>query len=39
MREIGFQVEAPMPILMEDQAAIRQLETEGSMSSVKHVDV
>uniref|UniRef100_A0AAV1TAY0 Uncharacterized protein n=1 Tax=Peronospora matthiolae TaxID=2874970 RepID=A0AAV1TAY0_9STRA len=39
MREIGFQVEAPMSMLMDNQAAIRQLETEGSMSSVKHVDV
>uniref|UniRef100_A0AAV1U218 Polyprotein n=1 Tax=Peronospora matthiolae TaxID=2874970 RepID=A0AAV1U218_9STRA len=39
MREIGFQVEAPISMLMDNQAAIRQLETEGSMSSVKHVDV
>ena len=28
-----------MAMLMENQAAIRQLETKGSMSSVKHVDV
>ena len=28
-----------MSMLMDNQAAIRQLETEGSMSSVKHVDV
>ena len=39
MREIGLKVEAPMSMLMDNQAAIRQLETEGSMSSVKHVDV
>ena len=39
MRKIGFQVESPMPMLMDNQAAIRQLETEGSMSCVKHVDV
>ena len=28
-----------MSMLMDNQAAIRQLETEGSMSSVEHVDV
>ena len=39
MRKIGFQVKAPMSMLMENQDDIRQLETEGSMSSVKHVDV
>ena len=39
MREIGLKVEAPMSMLMDNQAAIRQLETEGGMSSVKHVDV
>ena len=39
MREIGFQVQAPMSVLMDNQAAIRQLETEGSMSSFKHIDV
>uniref|UniRef100_A0AAV1SZ62 Polyprotein n=1 Tax=Peronospora matthiolae TaxID=2874970 RepID=A0AAV1SZ62_9STRA len=39
MREIGFQVEAPMSMLMDNQSVIRQLETEGSVSSVKHVDV
>ena len=39
MHEIGFQVKAPMSMLMENQDDIRQLETEGSMSCVKHVDV
>ena len=34
MRGIGIQVEAPMSMLMDNQAAIRQLATEGSMSSV-----
>uniref|UniRef100_A0AAV1SXX8 Uncharacterized protein n=1 Tax=Peronospora matthiolae TaxID=2874970 RepID=A0AAV1SXX8_9STRA len=32
-------MEAPMSMLMDNQAPIRQLETEGSVSSVKHVDV
>lgn len=39
MREIGFQVKAPMSMLMDNQAAFRQLESDGSMSSVKHVEV
>ena len=34
MREIKYQVEAPMSMLMDNQAAIIQLEAEGSMSSV-----
>lgn len=34
-----FQVEKPMLMLIDNQAAIRQLETEESMSSVKYVDV
>lgn len=28
-----------MSMLMDNQAAFRQLETDGSMSSVKHVEV
>ncbi|CAH0515967.1 unnamed protein product [Peronospora belbahrii] len=39
MREIGFQVESPMSMLMDNQATIRQLETEGSMLYLNHVDV
>ena len=39
MCKIGFQVENPMPMLIYNQAAIRQLESEGSMSSVKQVIV
>ena len=37
--EIGFRVKNPMSMLMDNQAAIKQLESEGSMSSVKHIDV
>ena len=31
MREIGIQVDAPVSMLMENQASIRQLVNEGSM--------
>ena len=37
--EIGFRVKNPMSMLMDNRAAIKQLESEGSMSSVKHIDV
>nr|CCA13861.1 PREDICTED: copia proteinlike putative [Albugo laibachii Nc14] len=39
LSEIGFQVDEPMKMLMDNQASIKQLESEGSMSSAKHVDV
>uniref|UniRef100_A0AAV1TSL4 Polyprotein n=1 Tax=Peronospora matthiolae TaxID=2874970 RepID=A0AAV1TSL4_9STRA len=39
MRKIEFKVGAPMSLFIKNQAAIRKLENEGSMSSVKHVDV
>ena len=37
--EIGIRVKNPMPMLMDNQAAIEQLDSEVSMSSVKHIDV
>ena len=37
--ELGFRVNSPMSMLMDNQAAIKQLQSEGSMSSVKHIDV
>ena len=37
--EIGFRVKTPMSKLMDNQAAIKQLDLEDSMSSVKHIDV
>nr|CCA25296.1 AlNc14C288G10202 [Albugo laibachii Nc14] len=39
LSENGFQVEEPMKALMENQATIKQLESEISRSSAKHVDV
>ncbi|CAI5711694.1 unnamed protein product [Peronospora destructor] len=39
LKEIGLPVTEPMSMLMGNQAAIKQLECEGSMSSTKHVDV
>ena len=37
--ELDYGVESHMSILMDKQAAINQLESEGSMSSVKYIDV
>ena len=39
VNEVGFQVAKPMCLMMEDQAAIQQLESEDSMASAKHVDI
>ena len=39
LQEIGQEVHDPMPMFMDNQAAIRQLEAEDSISSAKHVDV
>ena len=37
--EVEMNVVEPMPMLMDNQAAIKQLESEKSTSSVKHVDI
>ena len=39
LKEIGLPVTEPMSMLMDNQAAIKMLESEGSMASAKHVDV
>ena len=36
---VGFQVAEPMCMMMNNQAAIRQLGSEDSMASAKHVDI
>ena len=39
MREIGFHAEDLVSIIMDNWAATKQPDTDGSMSSVKHVVV
>jgi hypothetical protein len=39
VRELYFAVYQPMPMHMDNQAAIKQLEFEYSMASAKHVDI
>ncbi|KAG3137919.1 hypothetical protein PI124_g128 [Phytophthora idaei] len=39
VRELGFRVVKPLPMKMDNQAAIKQLESEESMASAKHVDI
>jgi hypothetical protein len=39
VRELHFAVSQPMPMPMDNQAAIKQLESEASMASAKHVDI
>lgn len=39
LRTLGFRVVEPIPKQMDNHAAIKQLESEDSMSSVKHVDI
>jgi hypothetical protein len=39
VRELHFAVSQPMPMHMDNQAAIKQLESEDSMASAKHVDI
>ena len=39
LQEIGQAMHKPMPMFMDNQATIRQLEAEDNMSSAKHVDV
>ena len=37
--ELNMEVMKPMPMWMDNQAAIKHLETEMSTSSAKHVDI
>ena len=39
VNEVGFQVAEPMCMMMDNQAAFRQLKFEDSMASAKHVDI
>ena len=39
LREIEFMVSQPMTMKMDNQAYIKQLESEDSMKSAKHVDI
>jgi len=39
VRELHVAVSQPMPMHMDNQAAIKQLESEDSMASAKHVDI
>jgi hypothetical protein len=39
VQEFGFRVELPMPLWIDNQAGIKQIENESSSSESKHVDV
>ena len=39
LRELKLQVREPMPMCIDNQAAIKQLESEKSTSRAKHVDI
>ena len=39
VREIGFLISEPMTMMMDNQAAIKQLEFKNSMANAKHVDI
>ena len=39
VKEVIYQVAEPMCMMMDNQAAIRQLESEDSMASAKFVDI
>ncbi|OWZ16254.1 Retrotransposon protein [Phytophthora megakarya] len=39
IEEIGFQIKIPMKLMLDNQAAINQVENEATRSMAKHVDV
>ena len=39
LNELKLRVREPMPMWIDNQAAIKQLESEKSASSAKHVDI